>query len=112
MAKKFVENRQKDSMVVCFEKFSAYAAPRGIILYPETYAFYEVRKGNTKRVLGAVKAINARGEEGWVVNWADKRRHFVASSDKRVVIGKKVSSAECRKERQLKKEHHASIAID
>ena len=93
---------QKDSMSVCFEKFVAYATPRDIQLDASSYGFYEVRRKDTKRVLGAVKAVKADGTEGWVINWADKQRKFVANSDTTVTVGKKVSPQECLKERRKK----------
>lgn len=90
-------------MQACLEKFVAYASPRNITLVPETYGFYEVRHGNVKRVLGAVKAENEDGVTGWVVNWADKKRKFVADSDNSVIVGRKVSANECQKAHKAKK---------
>ncbi|MCM1323915.1 MAG: hypothetical protein NC218_07125 [Acetobacter sp.] len=82
------------SMSVCIKKFQNYATPRGITLLPETYGFYEVRKGNSKSIRGAVKAIKADGTSGWVINWADKERKFFADADKSVAVSKKKHSLE------------------
>lgn len=90
-------------MSVCLEKFAAYATPRHITLIPESYGFYEVRRGNTKKILGAVKAIKEDGCDGWIINWADKKRKFVANSDNNVVVGRQVSAAVCHKAHKAKK---------
>ena len=103
MAKKVAETRQNKSMSVCIEKFVAYAAPRHITLIPETYGFYEVRRGDTKKILGAVKATKEDGTTGWVINWADRQRKFIADTDKNVIVGKKVSAEACHKARKHKK---------
>lgn len=102
MAKKVV-TYQKEPMSVCLEKFVAYAAPRDIQLDEASYGFYEIRRKDIKRVLGAVKAIKADGTTGWVINWADKRRRFIPDSDLSVVVGKKVSQKECAKAHKPKK---------
>lgn len=88
---------QQDAMTACLEKFAAYAAPRHITLITDTYGFYEVRRSNTKKVLGAVRATKEDGTTGWVINWANKQRKFISDDDKSVVVGRKVSSEECLK---------------
>lgn len=104
MAKKIADVHQNVSMNVCVEKFHAYAEPRKIILKPATYGFYEVRSGNTKRILGAVKAVKADGTTGWVINFADKERKFIADTDHNVVVGKKkYTPEECAKYRRDKR---------
>lgn len=107
MAKKSVN--QSISMGICIEKFEAYARPRHISLLPETYGFYEVRRGDNKKILGAVKARKDDGTEGWVINWADRQRKFIANSDKGVIVGKPVSSEVCLKARKHKKSAPAEI---
>ncbi len=101
---------QKETMSVCLEKFTAYADPRHITLFPETYGFYEVRRNNTKKVLGAVKAVKEDGTIGWVINWADKKRKFIAASDSTVVVGRQVSATECHKAHKPKRP--AAPAVD
>lgn len=103
MAKKKAGVSQNASMSVCVEKFELYATKRGITLDISTYGFYEVRRGEKKRILGAVKATKADGETGWVVNFADRQRKFVADSDNNIVIGKKkFTPVECAKYRKGK----------
>lgn len=103
MTKKIAE-AQNSSMSVCVEKFENYASKRGIALDTATYGFYEVRKGNTKKLLGAVKATKNDGTTGWVINFADRQRKFVADSDNSVIIGKKkYSPEECLRYRKGKK---------
>lgn len=90
-------------MNVCVEKFEMYASKRGIVLNPDTYGFYEVRRGDTKRLLGAVKAVKADGTTGWVINFADRQRKFIADTDHRVVVSKKkYTPEECAKYRKAK----------
>lgn len=91
------QNYQPDAMAACLEKFTAYAAPRQLTLVPETYGFYEVRRGKTKKVLGAVRATKEDGTEGWIINWANRQRRFVADGDDNVIVGRKVSATECQK---------------
>ncbi len=94
---------QQEAMTACLEKFAAYAAPRHITLIVDTYGFYEVRRANTKKVLGAVKAVKEDGTTGWIVNWANKQRKFIADDDTSVVIGRKVSAETCLKAHKVKK---------
>ena len=106
MAKKNEKSFAKDNACVLTEglkKFKLYASCRGIYLKEKTYGFYEVRKGNKKSVLGAVQAVSKEGENGWVINWADRQRKFISESDKSVVVGKKVSANECLKAHTRKK---------
>ncbi len=109
MAKKNVAY-QNSSMGVCIEKFEAYAAPRHITLVPATYGFYEVRRGDNKKILGAVKAVKEDGTTGWVLNWADRQRKFIADSDKRVVVGKPVTTEACLKAKVRKRKKPAVVA--
>lgn len=104
MAKKSVVASNSAAMSECIEKFIAYAAPRHIELIPATYGFYEVRKGNTRRLLGAVRAENADGVTGWIVNFADRERKFIADNDNKVFVGKrKYTPDECQRYRKSKK---------
>lgn len=112
MAKKEIAAHQNNSMSVCIEKFEAYAAPRHITLVSATYGFYEVRKGNSKKILGAVKGIKEDGTTGWVINWADKQRKFIADTDNSVIVGKQVSATACHKARQRKKALEPVAEVD
>ncbi|MBO5038904.1 MAG: hypothetical protein J6C85_05565 [Alphaproteobacteria bacterium] len=104
MAKKSIDAVNNNAaMSAGFEKFQLYAEPRQIRLKPKTYGFYEVRKGETKKTLGAVKAVLKDGTKGWVINWADRQRKFVAESDTGVIVGKQVSSSTCLNARKRKK---------
>lgn len=98
-----VNNVSSNPMSVCLEKFYRYADAREIKIFPETYGFYEVRKGDNKKVLGAVKAVTKDGATGWVINWADKQRKFAADGDKSIVVGKAVSKKDCFKARKRQK---------
>lgn len=111
MAKKVIAY-QNNSMSECIKKFEAYAAPRHITLVPASYGFYEVRRGDNKKVLGAVKAIKEDGTTGWVINWADRQRKFVADSDKNVVVGKPVTTEACLKARKRKKAAPVTVEED
>lgn len=94
---------QNASMDICVEKFETYAVSRNITLNPSTYGFYEVSKGNTRRLLGAVRAKDANDVTGWVINFADKERKFIADNDNAVHVGKKkYTPEECAKYRQPK----------
>ncbi|MBP3686825.1 MAG: hypothetical protein J6J35_00495 [Alphaproteobacteria bacterium] len=96
-------NVSSDPMSVCLEKFYRYADAREIKIFPQTYGFYEVRKGDNKKILGAVKAVTKDGATGWVINWADKQRKFAADGDKSIVVGKAVSKKDCFKARKRQK---------
>jgi len=103
MAKKVAKTHQNSSMSVCVEKFVAYATRRGITLDTATYGFYMVSRNGTKKLLGAVRAVDKNGVPGWVINWADKQRKFIADSDKTVAVGKKkYTPVECSKYRHPK----------
>lgn len=100
------------AMVAGFEKFQLYAEPRQIKVLPKTYGFYEVRKGDTKKILGAVKAILKDGTRGWVINWADRQRKFVAESDTSVIVGKQVSTKTCLDTRKRKKKAVMPVTVE
>lgn len=113
MAKKnFDEVNNNVAMSTGFEKFLHYAEPRQITLNPKTYGFYEVRKGDNKKTLGAVKATLKDGTEGWVINWADRQRKFVAEHNPNVIVGKQVSTKECLKTRHPKNNKSASLPTE
>ncbi len=62
-----------------------------------------VSRNGTKKLLGAVRAVDKNGVTGWVINWADRQRKFVADSDKTVAVGKKkYTPVECSKYRHPK----------
>lgn len=107
MAKKVAEARQNASMDVCVEKFVAYATRREITLDTKTYGFYEVCRNGTRKMLGAVRAVDKNGVTGWVINWADRQRKFIADSDKTVVVcKKKYTPLECSRYRHPKSVVH------
>lgn len=67
------------------EKFRRYAEPRKIDLNESTYAVRSVIHGNKKTQLEAIDAVS-NGENGWVVNLANRQRKFVSAKDGYKVI--------------------------
>ncbi len=75
----------ENANTVGLEKFRNYAGPRNIYMKESTYGIRTVIHGKKKTQLEAVDAVN-NGEEGWIVNLANRQRKFVSPKDGYKVI--------------------------
>ncbi len=76
-----IAKKSNENMMVGYQKFEKYAAPRGIYLKAGTYAKYKVRhNGGEPSEREAVRAAkndeNGQLVKGWVINTAGKQRSF------------------------------------
>lgn len=86
MAKKINKISQENANLAGIQKFRKYAEPRNIYMKESTYGLRTVIHGSKKTKLEAVDSVDASGQEGWIVNLANRQRKFVSQRDGYLVI--------------------------
>ena len=86
MAKKINKINQGNAKQAGIQKFRRYSEPRNIYMKESTYGLRTVVHGSKKTQLEAVDAVDPSGQQGWVVNLANRQRKFVSQKDGYIVI--------------------------
>ncbi len=86
MAKKIKKINQETANLAGLQKFRRYSEPRNIYMQESTYGLRTVIHGSKKTQLEAVDAVDPSGQQGWVVNLANRQRKFVSQKDGYIVI--------------------------